>query len=50
MIFVKETMKKRIVTYNEVTMPVINYFKERDLVRTVDATASKEEVGLNKRV
>jgi len=39
-----ESLKKRVVTYNNDTMPIINHFNGLNLVRKVDASKSAEEV------
>lgn len=40
----EESLKKRIVTYNKSTMPIINHYEKCDLVKKVDANRSPEEV------
>jgi adenylate kinase family enzyme len=37
-------MQKRIVTYNEHTLPIINYYAERKLVFEVDGTQTPDAV------
>lgn len=39
-----ESLKKRVVTYNNDTMPIVNHFEGLNLVRKVDASKSAEEV------
>jgi UMP-CMP kinase len=39
-----ESLKKRIVTYNNTTMPVIQHYIGLDLVNTVDASADPDAV------
>jgi len=39
-----DSLKKRVVTYNNDTMPIINHFNELNLVRKVDAAKNPEEV------
>ena len=39
-----ESIKKRIVTYQQETIPIIDYYRQKDLVRTVDSTRSPEDV------
>ena len=34
----EESLKKRFVTYENATMPIIKLFEEKNLVRTLDAT------------
>ena len=40
----EESLKKRFVTYEQATMPIIKLFEEKDLVKTLDA--SKYEMKL----
>ena len=40
----KESLNKRIVTYNNSTRPIIDYYNEKGMVHTVDASKSPEEV------
>jgi len=40
----EESLRKRFVTYEQATMPIIRLFQESDLVKTLDATKSPEEV------
>lgn len=40
----EETLRKRITTYNESTLPIINIFKERNMVRVIDASKEVDEV------
>jgi len=39
-----DSLKKRVNTYVNDTMPIIDHFMKRDLVRKVDASKSPEEV------
>lgn len=39
-----ESLKKRVVTYNEATMPIVNHFEGLSLVKKVDASKGPEEV------
>ncbi|CAH1775720.1 unnamed protein product [Owenia fusiformis] len=39
-----ESMKKRIVTYNNCTRPIIDHYDKMKMVRTVDASKSPENV------
>lgn len=39
-----ESLRKRIQTYNNDTMPIVNYYKELNLVKTLDADRSIPEV------
>jgi UMP-CMP kinase len=39
-----ESLKKRVFTYMNDTMPIINQFSELDLVRKVDASRGPDEV------
>lgn len=39
-----ESLKKRIVTFVNDSMPIIEYFKEKNLVKKVDAGKSVEDV------
>ena len=39
-----ESLKKRFNTYMTSTMPIIEHYRAKDLVRTVDATNPPEEV------
>jgi len=39
-----ETIKKRFRTYNEQTMPVIEYYREKNKLAEIDSTGSIEEV------
>jgi len=41
-----ESLKKRVVTYMNATMPIVDYFKEKNLVRTIDASKCPEEVSI----
>ena len=34
----EESLKKRFVTYEQATMPIIKLFEEKDLVKTLDAS------------
>jgi len=40
----EESLRKRFVTYEEATMPIIRHFEKLNLVRQVDATKSADEV------
>ena len=40
----EESLKKRFVTYEQATMPIIKLFEKKDLVKTLDA--SKYEMNL----
>lgn len=40
----EQSLKKRIETYNNQTVPIIEYFQSLGLVREVSAIASLEEV------
>lgn len=40
----EESMRKRIVTYNEHTLPIINHYAGLNLVKEVDSTQSADEV------
>merc|ERR1712098_436505 len=40
----EESLKKRFVTYENATMPIIKLFEEKNLVRTLDATKTPDEV------
>lgn len=39
-----ESLKKRLVTYNEDTMPIIDHYRALSLVRQLDASKSADEV------
>ncbi len=39
-----EVIKKRLVTYSEQTAPLIGYYKEKGLLREVDASKSPDEI------
>ncbi len=39
-----ESLKKRIVTFNQDTLPIIEYYKKQNLVKTIDASRGAEEV------
>jgi len=39
-----ETIKKRFVTYQDMTMPVIKYYTAQGIVAEIDSTGSPEEV------
>jgi UMP-CMP kinase len=39
-----ESLKKRFVTYKESSMPIINHFEDKGLLRKIDATRSPDEV------
>ncbi|CAF0726007.1 unnamed protein product [Brachionus calyciflorus] len=40
----EETLKKRINTYNESTLPIIQYFDKINMVKRIDASKSEEQV------
>merc|ERR550519_2809239 len=40
----EESLRKRFVTYEEATMPIIKRFEEKNLVKTLDASKSPDEV------
>ena len=40
----EESLRKRFVTYEEATMPIIRQFEKLDLVHQLDATKSPDEV------
>lgn len=40
----RESLKKRIKTYISETKPIIEYYDEKNLVKSVDATKSADEV------
>jgi len=40
----EESLRKRFVTYEEATMPIIRHFEKLNLVRQIDATKSPDEV------
>lgn len=39
-----ESLKKRFVTYKESSMPIINHFEDKGLLRKIDATRSPDDV------
>jgi len=39
-----ESLKKRFVTYLESTMPIVNYFEDKGLLKKVDASESPDQV------
>jgi len=39
----EESMKKRVATYYEVTSPIINYYKEKGVLKVVDSSRKTEE-------
>lgn len=39
-----ESVKKRIVTFNEDTLPIIHYYEEKNLVRKIDSSRPPAEV------
>jgi len=39
-----ESLRKRFVTNKESTMPIVNHFEEKGLLRKIDATRSPDEV------
>lgn len=42
-----EILKKRFGVFREQTMPIIQYYTEKDLVRTIDANGTQDEVWAN---
>jgi len=40
----EESLKKRFVTYQQATMPIIKHYQEKELVKTLDASKSPDEV------
>ena len=40
----EESLKKRFVTFQEATKPIIEHFQKQDLVKTINAERSKEDV------
>ncbi|XP_049851546.1 adenylate kinase-like [Schistocerca gregaria] len=40
----EDVMKKRIRSYHEQTSPVLKYYKDRNILSTIDASLSKESV------
>ena len=40
----EESLKKRFVTFLEATKPIIEHFQKQDLVKTINAERSKEDV------
>lgn len=40
----EESMKKRIITYNNQTLPIIQYYAAQNLVREIDSTEKADEV------
>jgi len=40
----EESLKKRFVTYEQATMPIIKHFEEKNLVKKLDASKSPDEV------
>ena len=40
----EETVKNRLAVYHEQTQPLIQFYQERDILRTVDGTRSMEDV------
>merc|ERR1711872_508151 len=40
----EESLKKRFVTYENATMPIIKHFEEKNLVKKLDASKSPDEV------
>ena len=39
-----QTVKKRLTVYHDQTQPLINYYKEEGILKTVDGTQSMEDV------
>lgn len=44
----RESLTKRVATYHNDTMPIVNYFAGKDLVRRVDAALGPDEVSKSK--
>lgn len=40
----EESVKKRLTTYMQDTMPIVEHYKKHDLLRSIDATKSPQEV------
>lgn len=40
----EESLRKRLVTYTNDTMPIIEHYKKLDLLKKIDATKSRDEV------
>jgi adenylate kinase len=40
----EETIGRRLDVYREQTEPVVDYYRERDLLKTIDAQGTVEEV------
>lgn len=40
----EETLKKRIHTFHKDSLPIVEYYRHLNLVKSVDASKSKEEV------
>lgn len=40
----EESLRKRIVTFNEDTLPIIEHYKKQNLVITIDSTRSEDEI------
>lgn len=40
----EDTLKKRIATYNESTLPIIQYFDQLKMVKRIDASKTENEV------
>merc|ERR1711879_121185 len=43
----EESLKKRFVTFQNATKPIIEHFEKQDLVKTIDAERSQEEVWID---
>ncbi|XP_065223210.1 UMP-CMP kinase-like [Planococcus citri] len=39
-----ESVRKRIVTFNEDTLPIVRYYEEKNLVKKIDSSKTAEEV------
>lgn len=39
-----ESLKKRITTFNEDTLPIVNHYKNQNLVKSIDSSKSLDEV------
>lgn len=40
----EDTLKKRITTYNESTLPIIQYFDQMKMVKRIDASKTENQV------
>lgn len=45
-----ESLKKRVHTYVNDTMPIVNHFDDRKLVRKINAAANPDEVLINDNI